>query len=183
MTTRLKILSFGLIVSLIVAVTDYVNRNNERPKPSVRNKKSSVSPKRQSYKSKITRQKKIIEDASDKNQPSSETYGEFLPIPEEILEMSSWNRNPFIKQKQTNMGAEPEILNNRQLEAEQPRMADFEMLKIESVAKLGSNVFVIINGKRYGIGDRIDRYLIEDIYDDRVIFLLGDTRVMKGVGK
>ena len=57
------------------------------------------------------------------------------------------------------------------------------MLKIESVAKLGSNVFVIINGKRYGIGDRIDRYLIEDIYDDRVIFLLGDTRVMKGVGK
>ena len=59
----------------------------------------------------------------------------------------------------------------------------FEMLKIESVAKLGSNVFVIINGKRYGIGDRIDRYLIEDIYDDRVIFLLGDTRVMKGVGK
>ena len=97
--------------------------------------------------------------------------------------MSSWNRNPFIKQKQTNMGAEPEILNNRQLEAEQPRMADFEMLKIESVAKLGSNVFVIINGKRYGIGDRIDRYLIEDIYDDRVIFLLGDTRVMKGVGK
>ncbi len=57
------------------------------------------------------------------------------------------------------------------------------LLKIESVAKLGSNVFVIINGKRYGIGDRIDRYLIEDIYDDRVIFLLGDTRVMKGVGK
>ena len=65
MTTRLKILSFGLIVSLIVAVTDYVNRNNERPKPSVRNKKSSVSPKRQSYKSKITRQKKIIEDGTD----------------------------------------------------------------------------------------------------------------------
>ena len=75
MTTRLKILSFGLIVSIIVAVTDYVNRNNERPKPSVRNKKSSVSSKRQSYKSKITRQKKIIEDASDKNQPNSETYG------------------------------------------------------------------------------------------------------------
>ena len=68
------------------------------------------------------------------------------------------------------MGTEPEILNNRQLDTEQPRMADFEMLKIESVAKLGSNVFVIINGKRYGIGDRIDRYLIEDIYETESYF-------------
>ena len=62
-------------------------------------------------------------------------------------------------------------------------MADFEMLNIESVAKLGEKTYVIINGKRYSIGDRIDRYVIEDIYDDRVIFLLGNTRVMKGVGK
>ena len=43
MTTRLKILSFGLIVSIIVAVTDYVNRNNEvhmrgrTPNPRQRN--------------------------------------------------------------------------------------------------------------------------------------------------
>ena len=55
-----------------------------------------MSSKRQSYKSKITRQKKIIEDASDKNQPSSETYGEFLPIPEEILEMSSWTETHLL---------------------------------------------------------------------------------------
>ena len=143
MTTRLKILSFGLIVSLMLRLLTMSTEIMNVLSPLYEIKKSSVSPKRQSYKSKITRQKKIIEDASDKNQPSSETYGEFLPIPEEILEMSSWNRNPFIKQKQTNMGAEPEILNNRQLEAEQPRMADFEMLKIESVAKLGSNVFVL----------------------------------------
>ena len=56
-------------------------------------------------------------------------------------------------------------------------------MKIESVGKLGDKIFVIVNGKKYGIGDRIDRYVIEDIYDDRVIFMLGDTRVMKSVGK
>ena len=97
--------------------------------------------------------------------------------------MSSWNRNPFMKRPMPEMGSEPEILTNRQLDTEQPRMADFELLKIESVAKLGDKIYVIINGNKYGIGDRIDRYVIEDIYDDRVIFMLGDTRVMKSVGK
>ena len=88
-----------------------------------------------------------------------------------------------MKRKPKDLGSEPEILSNRELKSEQPRMADFEMLNIESVAKLGSKRYVIINGKRYSTGDRIDRYIIEGIYDDRVIFLLGDTRVMKGVGK
>jgi hypothetical protein len=112
-----------------------------------------------------------------------ETHGEFLEIPEEILQMSQWNRNPFIQKKDLKLGSEPEIISNRNLKEEQPRMADFELLKIESVAKLDDKVYVIINGNRYEEGDRIDRYMIEDIYDDRVVFLLGDTRVLKGVGK
>jgi len=127
--------------------------------------------------------KKVIEEAAKSNLSAMETHGEFLEIPEEILQMNQWNRNPFIQKKNLQMGNEPEIISNRNLNEEQPRMADFEMLKIESVAKLEDKVYVIINGNRYEEGDRIDRYIIEDIYDDRVVFLLGDTRVLKGVGK
>ena len=83
----------------------------------------------------------------------------------------------------TNEKLNVQSLDKSIIDSETPRMTDFEMLKIESVAKLDDKVYVIINGKRYEEGDRIDRYIIEDIYDDRVVFLLGDTRVLKGVGK
>ena len=183
MTNRLKLLSLGLVLAIIVAVADYNARDDKRPKPRIKTKVQQENNKRKTKRTKITKQKTIIQDAVKKNEENLETHGEFLPIPDDILAMTTWERNPFIKQKITRMGSEPEIIANRELEAEQPRMADFELLKIESVAKLGEKVYVIINGKRYGIGDRIDRYLIEDIYDDRVIFLLGNTRVMKSVGK
>ncbi len=183
MTNRLKILSLGLVLSLIVAVADYSARNDKRPRPRVKTKAQVENSKRKTKRTKITKQKTIIQNAVQKNEENLETHGEFLPIPEEILAMNTWERNPFIKKKITPMGSEPEVIANRDLQTEQPRMADFELLKIESVAKLGEKVYVIINGKRYGIGDRLDRYLIEDIYDDRVIFLLGNTRVMKSVGK
>ncbi|MFL2982763.1 MAG: hypothetical protein ACJZ12_00045 [Candidatus Neomarinimicrobiota bacterium] len=184
MTNRLKILSLGLVVAIVFAVTDYVQRTSQKPRPTIRAKKTTTNAKKRTVRrSKISRQKEIIQDASKKNEPNIVTHGDFLPIPEDIIAMDRWNRNPFMKRPLPEMGSEPEILSNRQLDKEQPRMADFELLKIESVAKLGEKIYVIINGNKYGIGDRIDRYVIEDIYDDRVIFMLGDTRVMKSVGK
>ena len=183
MTNRLKILTTGLVLSLIFAINDYYQMSKKRPKPRVTTRKAKPSPQKIRKKSNISRQKKVIEEAAKSNLSAMETHGDFLDIPEEILQMHQWSRNPFIQKKNLQMGSEPEIISNRNLNEEQPRMADFEMLKIESVAKLEDKVYVIINGNRYEEGDRIDRYIIEDIYDDRVVFLLGDTRVLKGVGK
>ena len=183
MTNRLKILVLGLVVSIVIAVTDYVQRSAQKPRPSIRTKNTTDTKKRKVKRTKLSRQKEIIQDASKKNEPNTGTHGDFLPIPEDIIAMNTWNRNPFMKRPLPEMGSEPQILSNRELDKEQPRMADFELLKIESVAKLGEKIYVIINGNKYGIGDRIDRYVIEDIYDDRVIFMLGDTRVMKSVGR
>ena len=183
MTNRLKLLTTGLVLSLIFAVNDYYQMSKKRPKPRVTTRKAKPSVQKIRKKSNINRQKRVIEEAAKSNLSAMETHGEFLEIPEEILQMNQWNRNPFIQKKVLKLGSEPEIISNRNLKSEQPRMADFELLKIESVAKLDEKVYVIINGNRYEEGDRIDRYIIEDIYDDRVVFLLGDTRVLKGVGK
>ena len=71
------------------------------------------------------------------------------------------------------MGSEPEILSNRELDKEQPRMADFELLKtslLQSLKKFMLSLTVT------NMIECIDRCVIEDIHDDRVIFMLGDTR-------
>ena len=100
MTNRLKILSFGLAVSLIIAVNDYYQRNASKPRPSVRTKASGSSQKSKVRRLKINRQKDIITNAAQKNEPNIESHGEFLPIPEDIIALNGWARNPFIKRKQ-----------------------------------------------------------------------------------
>jgi len=183
MTNRLKMLTAGLVLSLIFAANDYYQMSKKRPKPRVTATKSKSSIQKNKRKSNITRQKKVIADAAKSNFSAMETHGKFLEIPEEILQMSHWNRNPFIQKKNIQIGNEPEIISNRDLNKKQPRMADFNLLKIESVAKLDDKVYVIINGKRYEEGDRIDSFIIEQISQDKVVFLSGDIRVLKGVGR
>ena len=173
----------GLVLSLIFAINDYYQMSKKRPKPRVTATRSKPSVQKKRKKSNITRQKKVIEDAAKSNLSAMETHGEFLEIPKEILQMNQWNRNPFIQKKNVQMGSEPEIMSNRDLKKEPPRMADFDLLKIESVAKLNDKVYVVINGKRYEEGDRIDSFVIEQINDDKVVFLSGDIRVLKGVGR
>ena len=148
MTNRLKLLTTGLVLSLIFAVNDYYQMSKKRPKPRVTTRKAKPSVQKIRKKSNINRQKRVIEEAAKSNFSAMETHGEFLEIPEEILQMNQWNRNPFIQKKVLKLGSEPEIISNRNLKSEQPRMADFELLKIESVATLDEKVYVIINGNR-----------------------------------
>ena len=61
-------------------------------------------------------------------------------------------------------------------------ISDLDDLRIESVAKLGEKVFVIINGQRFREGDRINNLLIESIKNQKVTFLMGKTRIIKVVG-
>ncbi len=61
-------------------------------------------------------------------------------------------------------------------------ISDLDDLRIESVAKLGEKVFVIINGQRFREGDRINNLLIESIKNQRITFLMGKTRIIKVVG-
>ena len=61
-------------------------------------------------------------------------------------------------------------------------ISDLDDLRIESVAKLGEKVFVIINGQRFREGDRINNLLIESIKNQKITFLMGKTRIIKVVG-
>ena len=119
MTTRLKILSFGLIVSLIVAVTDYVNRNNERPKPLYEIKRVLCLQNVSLISQRLRVKKRLLKMHRIKINLVQKHTVNFYQYQKRYLKCPVGTATHSIKQKQTNMGAEPEILNNRQLEAEQ----------------------------------------------------------------
>ena len=61
-------------------------------------------------------------------------------------------------------------------------ISDLDDLRIESVAKLGEKVFVIINGQRFREGDLINNLRIESIESQKITFIMGKTRIIKDVG-
>ena len=104
---------------------------------------------------------------------------DFNPIPDEILALKGWGRNPFIAVKEKPRDL-PQV-TQKEIVQEQA-FSDLHDLKIESVARLGDKVFVIINGQRFKEGDFINNMLIELIESQKITFLMGKTRIIKVVG-
>ena len=181
MTPRLKILIVGLVLSLIYAISDYIIRNRDKPVVEV---KREVKKRPKTARVDLNRIATIKARAAKRaklNERKSGIIPEtgFKPIPDEILALEGWGRDPFIAVKEKPMALPQET----QKEFVQERaISDLDDLRIESVAKLGEKVFVIINGQRFREGDRINNLLIESIKNQRITFLMGKTRIIKVVG-
>ena len=114
-------------------------------------------------------------------------------ISEEISKLEGWSRNPFIS------AAEPikmkprtiikEAVISEQIEQPVPEIViqenelnGVDNLNIETVARVGEKVFVIINGQRLREGDLINNLLIESIDNQKITFKMGNTTIIKDVG-
>jgi len=181
MTPRLKILIVGLVLSLIYAISDYITRNRDKPVVEV---KREVKKRPKTARVDLNRIATIKARAAKRaklNERKSGIIPEtgFKPISDEILALEGWGRDPFIPVKEKPR----ELPQEAQKEFVQERaISDLDDLRIESVAKLGEKVFVIINGQRFREGDRINNLLIESIKNQRITFLMGKTRIIKVVG-
>ena len=181
MTPRLKILIVGLVLSLIYAISDYITRNRDKPVVEV---KREVKKRAKTARVDLNRIATIKAKAAKIAKLNERKSGiipqtDFKPISDEILALEGWGRNPFIPVKEKPMALPQET----QKEFVQERaISDLDDLRIESVAKLGEKVFVIINGQRFREGDRINNLLIESIKNQKVTFLMGKTRIIKVVG-
>ena len=181
MTPRLKILIVGLVLSLIYAISDYITRNRDKPVVEV---KREVKKRPKTARVDLNRIATIKARAAKRaklNERKSGIIPEtgFKPISDEILALEGWGRDPFIPVKEKPR----ELPQEAQKEFVQERaISDLDDLRIESVAKLGEKVFVIINGQRFREGDRINNLLIESIENQRITFLMGKTRIIKDVG-
>ncbi len=181
MTPRLKILIVGLVLSLIYAISDYITRNRDKPVVEV---KREVKKRPKTARVDLNRIATIKARAAKRaklNERKSGIIPEtgFKPISDEILALEGWGRDPFIPVKEKPR----ELPQEAQKDFVQERaISDLDDLRIESIAKLGEKVFVIINGQRFREGDRINNLLIESIKNQRITFLMGKTRIIKVVG-
>ena len=181
MTPRLKILTAGLVLSLIYAISDYITRNSDKPVVEV---KREVKKRPKTARVDLNRIASIRTKSEKIERLKERRSGiiprtDFNPISDEILALEGWGRNPFIAVKEKPI----DLPQETQKEFVQDQaISDLNDLRIESVAKLGDKVFVIINGQRFREGDLINNLRIESIESQKITFLMGKTRIIKDVG-
>ena len=182
MTPRLRILSIGLALSLSYAIYDYIDRNSNK-KPVVQKKKVSKarpSTARVSLSRGVALKKRIAErEKGKKKKDRIIPQKDFLPISEDISMLEGWSRNPFVEMY------EPASITNQitnQPVVEEPVFASLDGLNIETAVRMGDKAFVTINGQTFKEGDLINNVVIERIENEKIIFRMGKTKIIKDVG-
>ena len=196
MTTRLKLLSALLCVSIVYAVYDYIDRNSVENTTRVKKKKnrrartagvSASSAKVRKMYSKASNTKKT-QQKTQENKVIVST-DDFTTISDEYNSLDGWARNPFVevyepkpissvkKEKIIEQAVQTVKVIEKPLE-----INSLDQLKIETAVRMGQKAFVTINGETFEEGDLINDALIEKIENEKVTFKIGKTRVIKDIG-
>ena len=202
MTPRLKMLSVGLALSIIYSVYDWYDRNNiGKPKTNqVVKKKKNKNDRPKTAKSgrgrAANRAMANAAKAKDQKRNQELASAELTQASNEINELQGWSRNPFIsaaepiKMRPRTVIKEPVIVDQIDqteqsipaLVIEKNELSGVDNLNIETIARVGQKVFVIINGQRLKEGDLINNLLIESIDNQKITFKMGNTTIIKDVG-
>ncbi len=202
MTPRLKILSIGLAFSVIYSVYDWYDRNNnEKPETNqvVKKKKNSKDrPKTAKSGRGRAANRALVNAAKAKDQKRNQELAgaDLTQVSDEISGLQGWSRNPFIsaaepiKIRSRTVIKKPSIVNQANkpeqnipaIVIEENELSGVDNLNIETIARVGKKVFVIINGQRLKEGDLINNLLIESIDNQKITFKMGNTTIIKDVG-
>ena len=193
MTTRLKLLSALLCVSIVYAVYDYIDRNSVENTARVKKKKnrrartagvSASSAKVRKMYSKTSNTKKT-QQKTQENEVIVST-DDFTTISDEYNSLDGWARNPFVEVYEPKPIAsvkKEKIIEQAVQVIEKPlEINSLDQLKIETAVRMGQKAFVTINGETFEEGDLINDALIEKIENEKVTFKIGKTRVIKDIG-
>ena len=193
MTTRLKLLSALLCVSIVYAVYDYIDRNSVENTTRVKKKKnrrartagvSASSAKVRKMYSKASNTKKT-QKKTQENKVIVST-DDFTTISDEYSSLDGWARNPFVEVYEpkpiANVKKEKIIEQAVQVIEKPLEINSLDQLKIETAVRMGQKAFVTINGETFEEGDLINDALIEKIENEKVTFKIGKTRVIKDIG-
>ena len=195
MTTRLKLLSALLCVSIVYAVYDYIDRNSVENTARVKKKKkrrartagvSASSAKVRKMYSRNTNTKKT-QQKTQENKVIVSTEN-FTTISDDYNSLDGWARNPFVEVYEPKPIASVSVKREKIIEQavqviEKPlEINSLDQLKIETAVRMGQKAFVTINGETFEEGDLINDALIEKIENEKVTFKIGKTRVIKEIG-
>ena len=187
MTPRLKKLLVGFAISLVILVGDRVSQSSGSS--SGRTSGTEKTEKKRARTSRIdpNRIRRVKEEAArikkSKEKKKVIPQKEFKPIPEDVLALVDWGRNPFYSQDPVlvKQAKKQRTIKSTNM-PEKVIVSNVHALKIESVATLGDKTFVIVNGQRFQEGDKIDNMIIETIESKRIIFKSGAKTIVKNVG-
>ena len=202
MTPRLKMLSVGLALSIIYSVYDWYDRNNiGKPKTNqvVKNKKNKRDRPKTAKSGRGRAANRAMANAAkakDQKRNQELANAELTQVSDEINDLQGWSRNPFIsaaepmKMRPRAVIKEPVIVDQIDqaeqsipaLVIEKDELSGVDNLNIETIARVGQKVFVIINGQRLKEGDLINNLLIESIDNQKITFKMGNTTIIKDVG-
>ena len=188
MTPRLKKLLIGFAISLVIMVSDRISRNSSSSSTSIDSKGKKEEKRPRTARIGASRMRRVKEEAArirkSKEKKPIIPKKKFKPIPEDVLALADWGRNPFSSQDPllVNQVIRPVKSTNKPEKMFISKVSNVHALKIESVATLGDKTFVIINGHRYQEGDNIDNMIIETIESKRIIFKSGTKTIVKNVG-
>jgi len=181
MTPRLKKLLVGFAISLVILVSDRLSQTSSDS--TVKEEKVKRRARTAKIGSNRTKRfKEQAERAAKRLAPKDYTPSqEFIPIPENVHALADWGRNPFTDREPTPVRQVNQPVKSK-IVREEVVISNVNALKIESVATLGDKTFVIINGQRFQVGDKIDNMRIETIENNRITFKTGTKIIVKNVG-
>lgn len=185
MTPRLKMLSVMLALSIVYSVYDYIDRN--------KTDKQIVKPTRKTTKrpgtARVSRTRAADLNKRLNNQKETQTkksfspQHDFLPLPDEIISLEGWSRNPFMEVFEPVTTPKVEINKSEKKEVvETIALTSLDGLVIETAIRMGEKAFVTINGQTFQEGDLINDALIEKIENEQITFKVGKTTIIKDVG-
>ncbi len=187
MTPRLKILSFFLLLSIVYAVYDYIDRSkDDRPAYAKKQKTKRARTAGVSKQRAIDHQKKM-EALLAETKPKEEIIvnDDFLPLSKDVTNLNGWSRNPFVKPKKNKPIETNNFLDQRKEKTEieeKSLISTLDGLIIETAVRMGQKAFVTINGQTFTEGDLINDAIIEKIEREKITFKVGETRIIKDVG-
>jgi|TARA_B100000315_G_scaffold196455_1_gene187544 hypothetical protein len=187
MTPRLKKLLVGFAISLVILVSDRMSQNSDSRSDRTEQKEEKKQRRRpRTARIDAERMKRVAEDAQwlrdQKSKKIIQPSQDFKPIPEKVLALSDWGRNPF---SGSDLVPVTQVVNQSIQSTATPeplKVSPMMALRIESVATLGDKTFVIINGQRFQEGDNIDDMIIETINSKNITFKKGRKKIIKNVG-
>ena len=200
MTPRLKMLSVGLALSLLWAVYDWYDRNNmgkSKTTQVVNRKKAKKDRPRTAKAGRGRAANRAMANAAkeaDRKRNQELANAELTQVSDEVNELEGWSRNPFIsvakpiKMKSRKIVKEPIISDPiikqpiPEIVIQENELTGVDNLNIQTIARVGEKVFVIINGQRLKEGDLINNLLIESIDNQKITFKMGNTTIIKDVG-
>ena len=185
MTPRLKMLSVMLALSIVYSVYDYIDRNKENKQVVKTSRKTTKRPgtARVSKTRAADLRKRLESQKKTQIKESFSPQDDFLPLPDEIISLEGWSRNPFMEVFEPLTTPKVEINKPEKKEVvETIALTSLDGLIIETAIRMGEKAFVTINGQTFQEGDLINDALIEKIENEQITFKVGKTKIIKDVG-